>query len=294
MHSLSLSLPPTPVSCKISLVGRVNVVVNKRQADGSHIRVADVEVGDETGTVFLRARDEQIDILREASERNSSISSSNNNLTPDTNTTTGAAGCLAIVLENCTLQLFQGRYIRLAITKWGKMYPDAGLPPLKMNTGRNYSLVDLWWIQNDSSSDDRGEAFQQLNGTGGQQHQNGSYGRRNYSPVDPSLIQNDSYSSCDRGETFQQLNITGGPRHYGIYTVGDRRKNRQGRYRGGQGRGGHGGRGRGNGPRYGISRAEYVKRKENEKVQAQLQHVLSSNCSTTENNIPSYGVTSYI
>ena len=222
--------------------------MNKRQADGSVLRMADVEVGDETGTVLLRARDEQIDILREVSER----SGSNNN-----------SGCLAIVLENCMLQLFQGRYIRLAITKWGKMYPDAvastPLPPRKMNTGRNYSLVDL------------------------------------------SLIQNDSYSSCDLGETFQQLNITGGQQHqngnYGHYTVGDQRRCLGGQGRG-PGKGGRGrgrgstkaGRGRGSGPPYGISRAEYVARKQNEKVQAQLQHILSSTSST----IPSYGVTSYI
>jgi len=160
--------------------------MNKLQPDGSLHTMADVEVGDETGTVLLRARDEQIDILREVSER----SGSNNN-----------SGCLAIVLENCMLQLFQGRYIRLAITKWGKLYPDAvastPLPPRKMNTGRNYSLVDLWLIEND-------ETFQQLNITGGQQHQNGNYGQ---------------------------------------YTVGDRRKNRQRRCGGGQGKGGHGGKG---------------------------------------------------
>ena len=46
------------------LVGKVNVVVDKRRVDRSRVRLAEVEIGDETGTVSLRARDEQIDVLR--------------------------------------------------------------------------------------------------------------------------------------------------------------------------------------------------------------------------------------
>jgi hypothetical protein len=76
--------------------------------------------------VSLRARDEQIDILKEVSDRNG-----------------------AVVLRNCTLELFQGKHIRLAITKWGKLspYPDqiASTPasPSKYNRDRNFSLIDL-------------------------------------------------------------------------------------------------------------------------------------------------------
>lgn len=83
-------------------------------------------MGDETGTVSLRARDEQIDTLREVSERSG-----------------------AVVLRNCTLELYQGKHIRLAITKWGKIstYPDQVAstppPPSKINQERNFSLIDL-------------------------------------------------------------------------------------------------------------------------------------------------------
>src|SRR6056300_900166 len=72
-----------------SLVGNVNIVVDKRRVDGSRVRLAEVEIGDETGTVSLRARDEQIDLLENVSAH---------------------AG--AVVLRNCTLELFQGRHIR--------------------------------------------------------------------------------------------------------------------------------------------------------------------------------------
>jgi hypothetical protein len=109
-----------------SLVGKVNVVVDKRRVDQSRVRLAEVEIGDETGTVSLRARDEQIDILEDVSKQIG-----------------------AVVLRNCTLELYQGKHIRLAVTKWGKLstYPDnvASTPPIpsKMNFDRNFSLIDL-------------------------------------------------------------------------------------------------------------------------------------------------------
>lgn len=114
------------ISALFSLVGKVNVVVDKLRVDRSRVRLAEVEVGDETGTVSLRARDEQIDVLEEVSQKSG-----------------------AVVLRNCMLELFQGRHIRLAVTKWGKMsvFPDdvASTPPApsKINKERNFSLIDL-------------------------------------------------------------------------------------------------------------------------------------------------------
>ena len=84
------------------LVGKVEIVVDKYRVDGSRVLVAEVEVGDETGSISLRARDDQIDLLRRVSE---------------------AKG--AIVLRNCTIELYQGKHLRLGVSKWGKMslYP---------------------------------------------------------------------------------------------------------------------------------------------------------------------------
>ena len=64
--------------------------------------MAEVEVGDETGSVSLRARDDQINLLRQVSSDSG-----------------------AIVLRNCTMELYQGKHLRLAVSKWGKMcvYP---------------------------------------------------------------------------------------------------------------------------------------------------------------------------
>jgi hypothetical protein len=104
----------------------VIIVVDKRRVDQSRVRLAEVEIGDETGIVSLRARDEQIDMLEKVSQRSG-----------------------AVVLRNCTLELYQGRHMRLAVTKWGKLsvYPDnvasTPPPPSKMNIDRNFSLIDL-------------------------------------------------------------------------------------------------------------------------------------------------------
>jgi hypothetical protein len=117
------------------LVGKVCVVVDKRRVDGSRVRLAEVEVGDETGVVSLRARDEQIDVLQDVSKRSG-----------------------AVVLRNCMLELYQGKHIRLAVTKWGKLntYPDSVAstppPPSKMNLERNFSLIDLSLVASESST----------------------------------------------------------------------------------------------------------------------------------------------
>jgi len=119
-------LPPSGGYNLCLLVGKVNVVVDKLRVDRSRVRLAEVEVGDETGTVSLRARDDQIDALEEISKRSG-----------------------AVVLRNCIMELYQGKHLRLAVTKWGKLssYPDqvasTPQPPLQINKELKYSAVDL-------------------------------------------------------------------------------------------------------------------------------------------------------
>ena len=111
------------------LVGSVDVVVDKLRVDRSRVRLAEVMVGDESGCVYLRARDNQIDILKEISDRKG-----------------------AVVLRNTTIEVFQGRFLRLAITKWGKIssFPDqvasTPSPPKAINESLNYSAVNLGLI----------------------------------------------------------------------------------------------------------------------------------------------------
>lgn len=63
----------------------------------------------------------------------------------------------AVVLRNCTLELYQGKHIRLAVTKWGKLtpYPDniASTPaaPSKINRERNFSLIDLSLVASETT-----------------------------------------------------------------------------------------------------------------------------------------------
>ena len=117
------------------LVGKVRIVVDKYRVDASRVRLAVVEVGDESGCVSLRARDEQIDTLLEIANRSG-----------------------AVVLRNCTLELYQGKHIRLAVTKWGKIsaYPDnvysTPSPPSIINYERNFSMINLSLIASDTSA----------------------------------------------------------------------------------------------------------------------------------------------
>ena len=151
-----------------SLVGSVQIVVDKFRVDGSRVRVAEVEVGDETGTVSLRARDDQIDLLREISDRK------------------GAA-----VLRNATLELYQGRHIRLAVTKWGKLtaYPDqvasTPAPPSRMNDDRYFSFIDLSAVASEmavfTQSDyqpNRSNEYENTNATNNQRNRSGPGNRR--------------------------------------------------------------------------------------------------------------------
>lgn len=108
------------------LVGKVTVVVDKLRVDKSRVRLAEVEVGDETGSISLRARDTQIDEIEKVAQEGG-----------------------AIVLRNSSIELYQGKHLRLAVTKWGKIssYPDnipsTPIPPTRINTDWNLSIVDL-------------------------------------------------------------------------------------------------------------------------------------------------------
>jgi hypothetical protein len=99
-------LPPRDGFNLCVLVGKVDIVVDKVRVDGSRVLVAEVQVGDNTGSISLRARDEQIDLLMQISKEKG-----------------------AVVLRNCTAELHQRKYLRLAVSKWGKMnaYPVSGI-----------------------------------------------------------------------------------------------------------------------------------------------------------------------
>lgn len=112
------------------------------RVDKSQVRLAECEVGDETGTVLLRARDGQISLLQEICKQKA-----------------------AAVLRNCSIELYQGKYIRLAVSKWGKiaMFPDGisstPLPPTSINDDVRLSVLSLFdmvsseWLESQSMHD---------------------------------------------------------------------------------------------------------------------------------------------
>jgi len=124
------------------LVRKVNIVVDKVRVDKSQVRLAECEVGDETGTLSLRARDGQISLLEDICKQKA-----------------------AVVLRNCSIELYQGKYLRLAVSKWGKiaMYPDGidgtPCPPTMINGDIHLSIPSLFdivandWLESHAKHD---------------------------------------------------------------------------------------------------------------------------------------------
>jgi hypothetical protein len=169
-------------------VGKVRIIVDKNRVDGSRVRLAEVEVGDETGTVSLRARDDQIDILQEIANRSG-----------------------AVVLRNCMLELYQGKHIRLAVTKWGKIsaYPDhvpsTPAAPRVINRDKNYSLINLNLVASDMT------ITQTKDQSGSQIQESDSISQSNYSGSSSRNFQSNNSRRerrPSRGSTVPGANVS--------------------------------------------------------------------------------------
>jgi hypothetical protein len=131
--------------------------------DGSRVRLAEAEIGDETGTVSLRARDEQIDVLQDIADRSG-----------------------AVILRNTTLELYQGKHVRLAVTKWGKIsafpdhVPSTPVPPSVLNRDRNFSMINLSVVASEMPSKDHQPGAQKQDSHSMTQSSAGSPMNRNY------------------------------------------------------------------------------------------------------------------
>ncbi|GAB5036636.1 ob-fold nucleic acid binding domain-containing protein [Nannochloropsis oceanica] len=102
----------TPASLGHNLVLRVlriKTMLERARVDGSITKIAEVTVGDETGTITLRARNGQVDFLvqglRETEEDETKP--------------------LVVVVRNAGVAMYKG-HMRLIVNKWGKLsrYPD--------------------------------------------------------------------------------------------------------------------------------------------------------------------------
>jgi hypothetical protein len=105
-------------------VGKVEIVVDKRRVDGTRVLVAEVEVGDDTGSMSVRARDGQIDLLRNIASSGEEDGEGGGGVGD------GTGGGGSVVLRNCNMELYLGKYLRLGVSKWGKLsaYPVSFLP----------------------------------------------------------------------------------------------------------------------------------------------------------------------
>jgi len=95
-------------------VASCNVVVEKNRSDGSKIRIAEALVGDDTASLILTARNDQIDVVQPGN---------------------------TIEARNAKIEMFKG-FMRLAVDKWGKVVKAASAATFEVNKANNLSNVE--------------------------------------------------------------------------------------------------------------------------------------------------------
>eukprot|EP01121_Diplochlamys_sp_Union-15-3_P008328 TRINITY_DN2206_c0_g2_i1.p1 TRINITY_DN2206_c0_g2~~TRINITY_DN2206_c0_g2_i1.p1 ORF type:complete len:146 (-),score=25.58 TRINITY_DN2206_c0_g2_i1:128-538(-) len=90
------------------------IVVEKTRTDSTKIRIAEALVGDETGSIVLTARNDQVDIVEPGN---------------------------TIEVRNAKIDMFKG-YMRLAVDKWGKISKYDRSTAFEVDTSNNLSNVE--------------------------------------------------------------------------------------------------------------------------------------------------------
>ncbi|ETV94927.1 hypothetical protein H310_11573 [Aphanomyces invadans] len=112
--------PATKGHCLVVQVHAIDPATEKTRIDGSIVRIVEATVGDETGTVVLNARNEQIKLVEVGR---------------------------VLVIRNASADVYNG-FLRLNVTQWGKIapHPDgiASTPhaPQSVNTSNNVSGIE--------------------------------------------------------------------------------------------------------------------------------------------------------
>ncbi|KAG9411438.1 hypothetical protein AC1031_017073 [Aphanomyces cochlioides] len=124
--------PATKGHCLVVQVVSVQPATEKKRFDGSSFRIAEATIGDETGTVILSARNDQINLLQVGRP---------------------------LVIRNANADVFNG-FLRLNVTQWGKITPHPdGLEstppqPEKVDTSNNISSVEYELVPLDEDEDE--------------------------------------------------------------------------------------------------------------------------------------------
>eukprot|EP00029_Vermamoeba_vermiformis_P005185 TRINITY_DN1731_c0_g1_i1.p2 TRINITY_DN1731_c0_g1~~TRINITY_DN1731_c0_g1_i1.p2 ORF type:complete len:141 (-),score=42.68 TRINITY_DN1731_c0_g1_i1:206-607(-) len=99
----------------LAKVEKSTVVLDKTRVDGNKIRVAEVIIGDETASIILTARNEQIDLLKPGS---------------------------LVEVRNVKVEMFNDAFMRIVVDKWGKIIPSSEPANFNVNLDNNLSSVE--------------------------------------------------------------------------------------------------------------------------------------------------------
>eukprot|EP01120_Amphizonella_sp_Union-15-10_P009701 TRINITY_DN3739_c0_g2_i3.p1 TRINITY_DN3739_c0_g2~~TRINITY_DN3739_c0_g2_i3.p1 ORF type:complete len:169 (+),score=36.47 TRINITY_DN3739_c0_g2_i3:487-993(+) len=90
------------------------VVVEAERSDNTKVKFAEAVVGDETGSIVLTAKNDQVDIAQPGS---------------------------TIEIRNAKIDMFKG-YMRLVVDKWGKITQATSPATFEVNRSNNLSTVE--------------------------------------------------------------------------------------------------------------------------------------------------------
>ncbi|PRP80752.1 hypothetical protein PROFUN_11492 [Planoprotostelium fungivorum] len=106
-----------PSKCGYNLKLKVlylNNVLEKTRIDGTTVRIAECIVGDESGSIILTARNDQIDKVQPGK---------------------------SIIVRNSKIDMFKG-FMRLAVDKWGKIENSPEAFHFQVNANNNLSHIE--------------------------------------------------------------------------------------------------------------------------------------------------------
>merc|ERR1712228_691770 len=125
------SLNPTSVGFNVNVrVGKITSMINRLNLDGTRLRISEALIGDETGSILLSLRNDQIGLVEEGK---------------------------VYILRNAKIDMVGGGSMRVAVDRWGLIDAvDAEQSDLQINEEKeNLSKVEYELVQ-ESKSKGRG------------------------------------------------------------------------------------------------------------------------------------------
>jgi ssDNA-binding replication factor A large subunit len=115
-----------PSSVGFNVVAQVvskRVIRNRQNLDGTRLRIAEAQVGDDTGVVILSLRNDQIELVNDGD---------------------------ILILRNGKIDMVNSGYMRVAIDRWGLIEKAEEQKEMKVKTDNDLSAVEYELVPDES------------------------------------------------------------------------------------------------------------------------------------------------